>query len=52
MGGAAFVAAALLAALGLLDFMNALHREGIPVADIDIMAKTNPALVPGLTPPN
>ena len=37
---------------GLLDFMNALHREGISVADINIMAKTNPALVLGLQPPN
>ena len=33
---------------GLLDFMNALHKEGIPVADINIMAKTNPAIVLGL----
>jgi hypothetical protein len=35
---------------GMLDFMNALHREGISVADINIMAKTNPALALGLNP--
>jgi hypothetical protein len=34
----------------LLDFMVALHKEGIPVADINLMAKTNPALALGLTP--
>lgn len=33
---------------GLLDFMNALHALGIPVADINLMAKTNPALALGL----
>jgi hypothetical protein len=32
--------------------MNALRREGISVADINLMTKTNPALVLGLTPPN
>jgi hypothetical protein len=35
---------------GLLDFMTALRKEGISVADIDIMAKTNPALMLGLKP--
>ncbi|MGD0964726.1 MAG: DUF6282 family protein [Candidatus Acidiferrales bacterium] len=35
---------------GLLDFMEALHKEGIPVADINRMAKTNPALALGLEP--
>jgi len=34
----------------LLDFMVALHKEGISVADINLMAKTNPALALGLTP--
>ena len=35
---------------GLLDFMEALHKEGISVADINLMAKTNPALALGLQP--
>lgn len=35
---------------GLLDFMNALHKQAISVADIDLMAKTNPALALGLAP--
>lgn len=35
---------------GLLDFMKALHREGISVADLNLMTKTNPALALGLTP--
>ena len=35
---------------GLLDFMNALHKEGISVADINLMAKTNPARALGLEP--
>jgi hypothetical protein len=35
---------------GMLDFMNALRQEGIPVADINLMAKTNPALLLGLKP--
>ena len=35
---------------GLLDFMNALHKEGISVADINLMVKTNPALALGLQP--
>lgn len=35
---------------GLLDFMNALHKEGISVADINLMVKTNPALALGLKP--
>jgi hypothetical protein len=29
---------------GLLDFMVALHKEGISVPDINLMTKTNPAL--------
>jgi len=33
---------------GMLDFMNGLHALGISVADIDAMAKTNPAKVLGL----
>jgi hypothetical protein len=35
---------------GMLDFMNALRQEGISVADINLMAKTNPALLLGLKP--
>jgi hypothetical protein len=35
---------------GLLDFMTALHKQGISVADINVMAKTNPALALGLKP--
>jgi len=35
---------------GMLDFMNALHRLGLSVADINLMAKTNPARVLGLEP--
>lgn len=35
---------------GMLDFMNALHKLGISVADINQMAKTNPAIVLGLEP--
>jgi len=35
---------------GLLDFMAALHKEGISVADINLMTKTNPALALGLKP--
>jgi hypothetical protein len=34
----------------LLEFMQALHKEGISVADINLMAKTNPARVLGLEP--
>ena len=33
---------------GMLDFMNGLHAQGISVADVDRMAKTNPAKVLGL----
>jgi hypothetical protein len=36
--------------LALLDFMQALHKEGISVADINLMAKTNPAVALGLKP--
>jgi Family of unknown function (DUF6282) len=35
---------------GLLDFMTAIHKEGISVADINLMTKTNPALALGLHP--
>jgi hypothetical protein len=35
---------------GFLDFMTALHKEGISVADINLMTKTNPALALGLKP--
>jgi microsomal dipeptidase-like Zn-dependent dipeptidase len=35
---------------GFLDFMNALHKEGISVEDINLMAKTNPAIALGLKP--
>ena len=34
----------------LLEFMQALHKEGISVADINLMVKTNPARVLGLEP--
>jgi hypothetical protein len=34
----------------LLNFMEALHKEGISVTDVNLMAKTNPALALGLTP--
>lgn len=37
-------------AQGMLDFMTALHKLGIPVADINKMAKTNPARALGLDP--
>jgi hypothetical protein len=37
-------------AQGMLDFMNALHTLGMPVADINLMAKTNPARILGLEP--
>ncbi|MFO1247614.1 MAG: DUF6282 family protein [Alphaproteobacteria bacterium] len=33
---------------GMLEFMNALHKEGIPVTDINLMAKTNPSRILGL----
>jgi hypothetical protein len=35
---------------GMLDFMNALHKAGLSVAEIDQMSKTNPAIVLGLEP--
>jgi len=35
---------------GLLEFMQALHKEGIPIDDINLMTKTNPALALGLNP--
>jgi Family of unknown function (DUF6282) len=34
----------------LLDFMEALHKEGISVPDINLMSKVNPALALGLKP--
>jgi microsomal dipeptidase-like Zn-dependent dipeptidase len=34
----------------LLEFMQALHKEGISVDDINLMVKTNPALVLELKP--
>ena len=34
----------------MLDFMEALHKGGISVDDINLMAKTNPALLLGLQP--
>jgi hypothetical protein len=37
-------------AQGMLDFMTGLNKLGISVADIDVMAKTNPARVLGLEP--
>jgi len=33
---------------GMLEYMKGLHKLGIPVADINLMAKTNPARVLGL----
>lgn len=35
---------------GFLAFMQAMHKEGIAVADINLMSKTNPALALGLDP--
>ena len=35
---------------GMLEYMNGLHKLGISVADINLMAKTNPARVLGLEP--
>jgi len=35
---------------GLLEFMQAMHKEGISVDDINLMVKTNPALVFELKP--
>jgi hypothetical protein len=35
---------------GLLEFMTKLNKLGISVADINLMAKTNPAIVLGLKP--
>jgi hypothetical protein len=37
---------------GLLEFMRDLHAQGFSVADINLMAKTNPALALGLAPYN
>jgi hypothetical protein len=35
---------------GMLEYMQGLHKLGISVADINTMAKTNPAIVLGLQP--
>jgi hypothetical protein len=35
---------------GFLEFMQAMHKEGIPVADINLMTKANPARALGLDP--
>jgi hypothetical protein len=35
---------------GMLEYMTKLHQLGISVADINLMAKTNPAIVLGLKP--
>jgi len=35
---------------GLLEFMQAMHKEGISVADINLMTKVNPLLALGLSP--
>jgi hypothetical protein len=35
---------------GMLEFMERLHKLGLSVADINMMAKTNPAKVLGLEP--
>ena len=35
---------------GFLEFMQAMHKEGIPAADINRMSKINPALALGLDP--
>ena len=35
---------------GLLAFMVAMHKEGISVADINLMTKVNPLLALGLKP--
>jgi hypothetical protein len=32
----------------MLDLMNGLHKRGISVAEVNLMAKTNPAKMPGL----
>ena len=36
--------------VGFLEFMRAMHRHGISVADINLMTKTNPARALGLDP--
>ncbi|MBW8870324.1 MAG: hypothetical protein JF563_06055 [Acidobacteriales bacterium] len=35
---------------GMLEFMQRMHKLGLSVADINLMAKTNPARVLGLEP--
>jgi predicted TIM-barrel fold metal-dependent hydrolase len=35
---------------GFLEFMQAMHKQGIPVADINLMTKANPARALGLDP--
>jgi hypothetical protein len=34
----------------MLEFMQKLHAQGLSVADINLMAKTNPARALGLEP--
>lgn len=48
LGGVGEGTAHLLHPQGLLDFMESLHKQGISTADINLMAKTNPALALGL----
>ena len=47
-GGTAPTAERPLHPEGLLQFMNTLVKAGIPQKDVDLMAKTNPALALGL----
>jgi hypothetical protein len=35
---------------GFLEFMHAMYKAGVSVADINRMSKTNPALALGLPP--
>ncbi len=50
LGGVGEGAHPLLHPQGLLNFMTGLRKEGVSVADINLMAKINPALVLGLRP--
>jgi len=49
-GGKAPTAERPLHPEGLLNFMNAMVKEGIPQSDVDMMTKTNPAIALGLQP--
>jgi hypothetical protein len=49
-GGAGPKAPKYYHAEALLKFMNVLHDQGFTVAEINMMAKTNPAIVLGLKP--